>query len=133
LISRRQPSVSTNYFIFDGHGSTRLLTDIGGAVQNTFTYDAYGNLIASGGTPQTAYLYDCQQYDSNLGLYLNRARYLNPATSRFLTKDTDGYGGNEDSLSLHKYLYAHDDPVNNAARIKLQRPNDTLILIPKDQ
>ena len=109
LISQRVPNTSTNYFIYDGHGSTRALMDSGGNVVNTFAYDAYGTLIASNGLPQTAYLYCGQQYDSDLGMYLNRARYLNAGTGRFWTMDT--YEGNtEDPLSLHKYLYCKDDP-----------------------
>lgn len=40
LISQRQPNISTNYFVYDGHGSTRMLTDIGGNVANAFTYAA---------------------------------------------------------------------------------------------
>jgi RHS repeat-associated protein len=111
LISQRQPNVSTNYFIYDGHGLTRMLTDIGGNVVNIMVYDAYGNLIASNGVLQTAYLYSDQQYDYDLGLYYNRARLLNPNTGRFWTADiTDG--NNEDPLSLHKYLYAEDEPVD---------------------
>jgi RHS repeat-associated protein len=111
LISQRQPSMSTNYFISDGHGSTRMLTDNGGTVVNVLVYDAYGNLIASNGVLQTGYLYSGQQFDSDLGLYYNRARYLNTGTGRFWTMDTDD-GNNDDPLSLHKYLYAGDDPVN---------------------
>jgi RHS repeat-associated protein len=48
--------------------------------------------------------------DDNLGLYYNRARYLNPDTGRFWTMDTFA-GNNEDPLSLHKYLYCQGDPV----------------------
>src|SRR5205814_1693941 len=43
LISQRQPGISTNYFVFDGAGSTRMLADSGGNIVNTFTFDAYGN------------------------------------------------------------------------------------------
>lgn len=111
LISQRKPDFSTNYFISDGHGSTRMLADIGGAAVNVFVYDAYGNLIASNGLLQTAYLYSGQQYDFDLGLYLNRARYLKTGTGRFWTSDSTE-GDNEDPRSLHKYLYAADDPVN---------------------
>jgi RHS repeat-associated protein len=40
-----------------------------------------------------------------------QARYLNPETGRFQTMDS--YEGNSsDPQSLHKYLYAHADPVN---------------------
>jgi RHS repeat-associated protein len=89
-----------------------MLTDNGGAVVNVLVYDAYGNLIASNGVLQTAYLYSGQQFDPDLGLYLNRARYLNTGTGRFWTMDSTE-GDQEDPLSLHKYLYAADDPVDN--------------------
>jgi len=39
----------------------------------------------------------------------SHARYLNTDTARFQTMDTF-QGNNEDPLSLHKYLYAEDDP-----------------------
>ena len=109
LISQRVPGTSTNYFIFDGHGSTRILTDQNGSVVNTLAYDAYGNLIASNAAPLTVYLYCGQQYDANMGLYLNRARYLNPNTGRFWTMDTSE-GSQTDPLSLHKYLYCKASP-----------------------
>lgn len=44
---------------------------------------------------------------------LNIRVYLNPNTGRFWTMDTYE-GNNEDPLSLHKYLYAEDDPVNES-------------------
>jgi RHS repeat-associated protein len=112
LISQCQPGISTNYFIYDGHGSTRMLTDLGGNVVNVFVYDAFGNLIASNGVPQTGYLYSGQQFDPDLGLYYNRARYVNTDIGRFTTMDTYA-GNNEDPLSLHRYLYGEDGPVDN--------------------
>ena len=111
LISQRQPNTSTNYFAFDGHGSTRMLIDSGTNVVNVFTFDAYGNLIASNAAPQTAYLFAGEQWDSDLGFYYNRARFYNQGIGRFATRDTDE-GNQEDPLSLHKYAYAADDPVN---------------------
>ncbi len=112
LISQRVPSTSTNYFVFDGHGSTRLLLDAGGNVTNLFAYDAYGMLIASNTSPQTTYLYCGQQFDQNLGFYYNRARYLNANAGRFWTMDTYD-GDSTDPLSLHKYLYVEADPIDN--------------------
>jgi RHS repeat-associated protein len=99
------------YFVSDGHGSTRLLVDTNGAAQGTFAYDAYGTLVASNGTPATTHLYSGEQFDSDLGFYYLRARHYNPQIGRFWTMDS--YEGNsQDPLSLHKYLYAHNDPMN---------------------
>jgi RHS repeat-associated protein len=111
LISQRESSGPVYYFIPDGHGSTRLLTDTNVAVVNTFSFDAYGNLIASNGPPQTAQLYCGEYFDPHLGLLYLRGRLDNLQTGRFLTKDSFD-GGQEDPLTLHKYLYAGDDPVN---------------------
>jgi hypothetical protein len=44
-------------------------------------------------------------------MYYLRARYLSPQSGRFWTMDTFE-GNSSDPLSLHKYLYAHADPVN---------------------
>jgi RHS repeat-associated protein len=111
LISQEQPGVATNYYGHDGHGSVRYLTSISGGITDTYTYDAYGNLVASSGSTANNYLYCGEQYDPQLKFYYNRARYLNPDTGRFWTMDTFP-GNNEDPLSLHKYLYCQDEPVN---------------------
>jgi RHS repeat-associated protein len=52
-----------------------------------------------------------EQYDSDLGLYYLRARYYNPSTGRFMSRDPND-GHTWDSENLHKYLYAGGDPVN---------------------
>jgi RHS repeat-associated protein len=52
-----------------------------------------------------------EQFDNDLGLYYLRARYYNPATGRFLSRDPED-GKPNDPQSLHKYLYASGDPVN---------------------
>jgi RHS repeat-associated protein len=55
--------------------------------------------------------YRGEQYDPDLGLYYLRARYYNPATGRFLSRDPlDGQPN--DPASLHKYLYADGDAAN---------------------
>ncbi len=50
-------------------------------------------------------------YDNNLQHYYLRARYYSPATGRFNRSDPFA-GNNRDPQSLHKYLYAHCNPVN---------------------
>jgi RHS repeat-associated protein len=52
-----------------------------------------------------------EQYDPDLGLYDLRARYMNPATGRFLNRDPED-GWADYPASLHKYLYGSGDPVN---------------------
>ena len=55
--------------------------------------------------------YRGEQYDSDLALYYLRARYYNPNTGRFLSRDPEN-GISTDPKTLHKYDYAGGDPVN---------------------
>jgi len=83
----------------------RELTDQTGAVTDTYDYDAFGNLIHSATTLSSPtpneFLFAGEQLDSDLGLYYNRARYLNTSTGRFWTMDTDE-GDQDLPLSLHR-------------------------------
>jgi RHS repeat-associated protein len=111
LINQRKPGTATNFFVADGHGSTRVLLDSGTNVVNTLAYEAYGTLIASNATTQTSYLYCGEQWDADLKMSYRRARWLNQNSGRFWTMDLFE-GKRENPFSLHKYLYASCDPVN---------------------
>jgi RHS repeat-associated protein len=100
-----------SYYGYDGGGTVRYLTNSTGGQTDTYDYDAFGNLVRKTGTTPNNYLYRGEQYDSDLGLYYLRARYYNPATGRFLSRDPLD-GNMTDPKTLHKYLYAGGDPVN---------------------
>ena len=99
------------FYVYDGHGSVRALTDSTGAVTDTYDYDAFGKLIHSTGTTPNIYLYSGEQFDPDLNLYYNRARYLNVSTGRFWSMDAFE-GDPEAPLSLHKYLFVGADPID---------------------
>jgi RHS repeat-associated protein len=99
------------YYGIDGHGSVRFLMNSSGTVTDTYTYDAYGNVIDQSGSTSNNYRYCGEQYDPDLGFYYLRARYYKPETGRFWTMDTVE-GHSEDPLSLHKYLYCGANPIN---------------------
>ncbi len=104
-------TVATSFYGYDGHGNVRQLTNSTGAVTDTYDYDAFGNLINSTGSTPNVYLFAGEAYDAALGLYYNRARYLNTATARFWSMDN--YEGDPESpLSLHKYTYASANSVD---------------------
>ena len=101
-----------SFYGYDGAGSVRQLTNSAGAVTDEYEYDAFGNSFTKSGTTPNNYLYRGEQYDSDLALYYLRARYYNPQTGRFLSRDPED-GKILDPRSLHKYLYAAGDPVNH--------------------
>jgi len=107
-------NTTTRYFVYDGHGSTRLLTDGAGQVVagQVYAYDAYGNAIGfDPAAALTSYLYSGEQFDTRVQMQYLRARYYDPNTGRFNQLDPFA-GNNHDPQSLHKYLYVHGDPVN---------------------
>jgi len=55
--------------------------------------------------------YRGEQFDADLGLYYLRARYYNPNTGRFMSRDPEG-GRPLNVRALHRYLYAGGDPAN---------------------
>jgi RHS repeat-associated protein len=118
----------SSFYLYDCHGSVRALTDETGAITDAYTYDAFGIQLsqqvrnpASGLLEPVStdnqylltdnqYRYCGEYFDEDSGMYYLRARHMNPETGRFHTLDE--YEGNlTEPLSLHKYLYAHANPV----------------------
>ena len=110
LISQDR-SASVNYYNYDGLGSTRSLTDSAGLITDTVEYNAYGSILHQTGTTTNSHLYTGEQFDASLDNYYLRARYYDPETGRFPQMDT-WEGRSHDPATLHKYLYAHADPIN---------------------
>jgi RHS repeat-associated protein len=110
LLSVLRPG-GTRFYHADGLGSVRRLTDETGAVTDTYTFDAFGNLIARSGSDPNPYLFAGEPLGAKGALYYNRARWMDPATGRFLSLDP--VDGEVDSpQSLHRYNYAFHNPVN---------------------
>jgi RHS repeat-associated protein len=106
-------TLTPRFYGYDGGLNVRFLTDAGGAITDTYDYDAYGNLINKSGSTANNYLYRGEQFDSDLGLYYLRARYYNPATGRLLGRDP-APGDVTAPETFHKFSYAGNNPVNLA-------------------
>ena len=108
LISRKDATREL-WYLTDGGGSVRCLTDSTGSVTDSLVFDAFGNTVSRAGQTGDSYGFQGEQQDAT-GLYYLRARYMNPATGSFTQMDT--YGGSlSDPMSLHKYLFANANPV----------------------
>ncbi|MBL8234184.1 MAG: RHS repeat-associated core domain-containing protein [Bryobacterales bacterium] len=103
---------TTHYYGYDGGLHVTRLTDSTGAVSDTYTYDAYGNLTAASGSTPNVYLYRGEQYDSSVQMYYLRARWYAPGNGRFFTSDPIERAVGDQRSRTH-YSYCEADPVNH--------------------
>ncbi len=104
LISMKRAGVNS-YYNYDGLGSTRQLTDSSGDVTVSYTYDSFGNKIASTGTSANTYGFTGeQQFNEADELVFLRERYYDPRIGRFLQMDPLGY-------ELNVYVYCLNNPI----------------------
>ena len=97
---------TVRYFSHDQTGSTTALTDQAGATVQTYSYDAYGQLTSATPTVDNPFQYAGQYTDQKTGLQYLRARYYDPATSQFLSRDP------LEDTTLQPYAYADNSPTN---------------------
>jgi RHS repeat-associated protein len=78
---------AVSYYHHDQLGSTRAVTNSAGTVVATYTYDPYGKLTATTGSITNPFRYAGQYTDTETGYQYLRARYYDPGTGSFLTRD----------------------------------------------
>jgi RHS repeat-associated protein len=110
LIAKTDSQDSQLYYLADGLASTTGLTDDQGDVVGTYTYDVFGAIRSETGGQANDYRFTGQQLDVASGLYYLRARYYDPASARFLTRDSfRGWFANPQSQN--PYAYVTNNPV----------------------
>jgi RHS repeat-associated protein len=94
------------YYLQDQLGSTRALTTSTGTVVATYAYDAYGNVTGTTGSLTNPLQYAGQYSDAESGLIYMQARYYDPSTEQFLTRDPLV------TPTKLAYAYVDGDPLN---------------------
>jgi RHS repeat-associated protein len=110
LISQNRGG-SAGYYHHDGMGSVRVLTDATEGATDTYAYEVFGNLVSSTGSSTNHYFFAGEQRDPYTGQYYLRARYMDPSLGRFTQQD-EWAGKLCTPITLNKYIYADDDPIN---------------------
>ncbi|MGH3456137.1 MAG: RHS repeat-associated core domain-containing protein, partial [Nocardioidaceae bacterium] len=99
-------SGTVSYYHVDQLGSTRALTDSTGNQVATYSYDPYGTPSATTGTLLNPLRFAGQYTDQESGLIYMRARYYDPATANFISRDPI------ESITRSPYAYVNGNPLN---------------------
>jgi RHS repeat-associated protein len=105
----QQNIVGRQYYLGDTLGSVRQLVNPVGAVTLARSYEPFGKLLSTAGNPLTRYGYTGEWTDPTNLVYL-RARYYDPATGRFISKDPVR-GLASLPQTLNPYTYAVNNPI----------------------
>lgn len=137
-LTATQVSSTWYYPLYDSLGSTRWLINASQTVTDSYSYDAFGNITSQSGSTYNPYKYVgslgyCSG-DGNTGLQHLGARYYNPTTGRFTTRDPISRGapgplgpGNirpKRGLPGDPYGYCNNDPLDRVDPSGLQGGED---------
>jgi len=92
------------YHLTDGLGSVRQLVDGSGQVTLAQGARPFGGSLWQEGSGSSGFGYTGEQVDASTGLVFLRARYYEPGTGTFLSRDSVRWN--------HAYLYVGANPVN---------------------
>ena len=96
------------FYQTDGLGSIIDLTDINGAVVQSYVYNSFGNIEQQVGNVVNPYTYTGREIDTESGLYFYRARYYDSITGRFINEDPIGFAAGDNNF----YRYVQNNPIN---------------------
>ncbi len=108
------PTAGT-YFFHNNHlSSASVVTNLLGVEVARAEYKPYGEIVqsASPGTDMFRSKFTGKEWDRDSQLYDFHARAYDPYTGRFLTADSQLFGGPENApTSLNPYAYANNNPI----------------------
>ena len=105
----------TRLYAFSDYWNCTGMTNVSGAVQERYGYNAFGQprfmtpsfTTVSASSADWETLYCCYRWDSETGLYQARYRYLHPTLGRWITRDPKEYIN-----GLNLYMYVKNTPIN---------------------
>jgi RHS repeat-associated protein len=109
------PTYYYAFCLYDRLGSVHQLINRSGGLYLWNTFDPFGKILEGDGFDDihNPFGFAQQYYDYDTGQYYMRARHYYPAIGRFTARDPIN-GKFTEPLSLHKYLYCANDPINYA-------------------
>ena len=106
-ILARTTNAGSVFYGYDGSGNVTTLTNSAGAEVGSYTYDAFGNIVASSGTAAGDNPYRFSTKEQFGGLYSYGLRFYSPGLGRWINRDPIGEDG-----GTNLYGFVGNDPVN---------------------
>jgi RHS repeat-associated protein len=119
-VAQGQPA----YYLSDGLGSVRALTDSTGAITATYNYDSFGVPAQTNPSSPNNETFAGYQYDQTSGLYDAGARYYDPNIGRFLSEDP--------LTAVNPFPYAANDPTDSVDQYGAVASAEYAILLETD-
>lgn len=97
-----------SYYFYhaDGLGSITAITDSDRNIVQSYEYEAFG-LVKPSTHFVNSYTFAGREWDWQARLYYNHARYFDPVTGRFISKDPLGL-----QAGINLYSYVQNNPIN---------------------
>jgi RHS repeat-associated protein len=108
IIAEQLAGADRYYYVHDGLGSVRQLVDSTGQIETRYTYDPFGVPLEGNGVPNP-WQFTGEAWDAGVELLYLRARYYQPETGRFITKDPWA-GDAWRPSTLNAYTYVDSNP-----------------------
>jgi RHS repeat-associated protein len=100
-----------HYYIYDAHSGVRLLLNSVHEITDSWDYDAFGSVLARGGSTDNDFTYQAEFTEPISKLEYLRDRWLLRDSARFLTGDS--FSGFADSpQTQHRFNYVAASPVD---------------------
>ena len=101
------------FYHYNPMGDALFLTDSSGAVTDAYAYTPYGLRLAHQGSSDQPFTFQGQygvRWDPAVQAYQMGARYYDPASARFLSRDPM-WSIEDDVYSMNPYQYANQNPL----------------------
>lgn len=135
LLADETAGNTVHWMLADHQGTIRDMANNDGTYTtgSHVAFDSFGKILS--GTPMTRFTYTGQEYDSDTGLYYYNARWYNPGTGKFMSKDPIGFYAND----TNQYRYVGNSSTNfvdpsgkQVQDIKPQLPPQERSPVPQD-